>query len=136
MLNNFNLPPEFITWILIFSLIMFFGTLIAVPYLISIIPEDYFLHEKRESTLFAVEHPFLRVIFFLVKNILGITLIILGILLLVLPGQGILTIITGLIIMDFPNKYQLERRMARRPRILKTMNWFRMRINKTPLWVD
>ena len=136
MLEYFNLSHEFITWTLIFSLVMFFGTLIAVPYLISVIPENYFLHEKRDKSIFAVEHPVLRIIFFLIKNILGATLIFLGIILLVLPGQGILTIITGLIIMDFPNKYQLERRMVQRPRILKTMNWFRKRMKKAPLRVS
>ncbi len=135
MLDYLNLPPEFITWALIFSLLMFFGTLIAVPYLISIIPEDYFLHDKRDTSLFAAQHPVLKIIFFLLKNILGAALITLGIVLLVLPGQGVLTIITGVILMDFPNKYQLECRMAGRPSILKTMNWFRKRFNKRPLKV-
>ena len=71
--------------------------------------------------------------FKLLKNLAGITLIILGIAMLILPGQGILTIIAGIIFVDFPNKYQLERWMVSRPRVLNTMNWFRLRMKKPPL---
>ena len=135
MLELIQSHPDYVRWLLVFSLVMFIGSLIAVPYLISIIPEDYFLHEHREATLFSVEHPVLRAILFLVKNILGVSLVILGILMLVLPGQGILTIITGLVFMDFPRKYELERWLVSHKSILKTMNWFRERMKKLPLLV-
>ena len=133
MLDFMQSNPEFLTWIMFFSLFIFIVSLIAMPYLIAIIPDDYFLHDKREATLFSLKHPVLRVIFKLFKNLAGIVLIILGIAMLILPGQGILTIIAGIIFVDFPNKYQLERWMVSRPRVLKTMNWFRVRMKKTPL---
>ncbi len=128
-----QLNPEFLTWAVFFSLFIFLGSLITIPYLIAIIPDDYFLHEKREGTSFTIKHPILRIIFKLLKNLAGITLIILGIAMLILPGQGILTIIAGIIFVDFPNKYQLERWMVSRPRVLNTMNWFRLRMKKPPL---
>ena len=66
------------------------------------------------------------------QPMLEITLL-LGIMLLVLPGQGILTIIVGIILVDFPMKYRLERWLVSRKKVLKSMNWLRKRANKKPL---
>lgn len=133
MLDFLQSNPELVTWAMFFSLFIFIVSLIAMPYLIAIIPDDYFVHKNREATLFSTKHPVLRIMIKLLKNITGIVLIILGIAMLILPGQGILTIIAGIICVDFPNKYQLERWMVSRPRVLKTMNWIRGRMNKKPL---
>ena len=120
-------------WVVFISLILFIGTLVVVPYLITRIPDDYFNHDQRETTHFADHYPVIRLLLLLVKNLVGYILVLLGIVMLVLPGQGILTIITGLILVDFPNKYQMERWLVSLPRVLKTMNWFRRRAGKKPL---
>ena len=52
-------------------------------------------------------------------------LIIAGIVMLVLPGQGILSILVGIGLTDFPGKYRLERWLARQPAVFNTMNWIR-----------
>lgn len=74
----------------------------------------------------------------LAKNILGVLLIGLGIILSLpgVPGQGILTILLGLIMLDIPGKRPLEAWIIRRPTVLAAVNNFRARYNKPPLIMD
>jgi hypothetical protein len=55
----------------------------------------------------------------LARNIAGWMLLLLGLAMLVLPGQGILTVLMGLALMDFPGKrwcllYLLRNRLVNR----------------------
>ena len=70
------------------------------------------------------------------KNIAGLILVIAGVIMLVGPGQGILTILIGLILMDIPGKRPLEARLIKRPLILAAVNNFRAKYNKPPLVMD
>jgi len=70
------------------------------------------------------------------KNIAGLILVIAGIIMLVGPGQGVLTILIGLILMDIPGKRPLEARLIKRPIILAAVNNFRAKYNKPPLEMD
>lgn len=65
-------------------------------------------------------------------------LVVVGILLSLpgIPGQGVLTILTGLIISDFPGKRRLERRLVRVPVVLSAANQIRTRFNRPPLVLD
>ena len=74
----------------------------------------------------------------ILKNILGVMLIILGLLLSLpgVPGQGLLTILLGLIMIDIPGKRPLEARIIKRPTILAAANNLRARYNKKPLMLD
>src|SRR4051812_30124363 len=53
---------------------------------------------------------------------------------LVLPGQGVLTIIAGMMLLDFPGRQRLERWLVQRPAVLRSINWRRKRNNR-PLLV-
>ena len=72
------------------------------------------------------------------KNLFGIFLIGLGIILSLpgIPGQGFLTILLGLIMLDIPGKRPLEARIIKRPSILSAINNFRAKYNKPPLVMD
>ena len=72
------------------------------------------------------------------KNVFGIFLIVLGILLSLpgVPGQGVLTILLGLIMIDIPGKRPLEARIIKRPSILSAINRFRAKYSKPPLVMD
>ena len=71
----------------------------------------------------------------IVKNLIGYVLIIGGILMLVLPGQGLFTIFIGLMMSNYPGKYFIERKFIAIPSVLKTINWLRKRSNQEPLKV-
>ena len=133
MLELMQSYPGLVKWLAIVSALMFFGTLALVPYMITRIPDDYFSHKDRASVDLAGSRLFFRLLLLLLKNIAGFILLIMGIAMLVLPGQGILTMAVGLVLMDFPRKYQVERWIVSRRRVLKAMNWFRKRANKNPL---
>ncbi len=72
------------------------------------------------------------------KNILGLFLIALGIVLSLpgVPGQGVLTILLGLIMIDIPGKRPLEARIIKRPTVLAAINNLRERYGKPQLELD
>jgi hypothetical protein len=72
------------------------------------------------------------------KNIFGVFLVLLGIVLSFpgVPGQGILTILLGLIMLDIPGKRPLEARIIKRPTVLAAVNKLRLRWDKPPLILD
>lgn len=74
----------------------------------------------------------------ILKNLLGVFLIGLGIILSLpgVPGQGILTILLGLIMLDIPGKRPLEARIIKRPAVLGAINSLRARYNRPPLEMD
>lgn len=54
---------------------------------------------------------------------------------LVLPGQGLVTILAGLLLLDFPGKFKLERALVRQPAVMNALNWIRVRRGRPPLQV-
>ena len=69
------------------------------------------------------------------KNILGVVLIILGFFLSLpgVPGQGVLTMLIGLMLVDFPGKRRFEQKLVTRPGVLETMNRVRAWLGRPPL---
>jgi len=105
--------------------------------IISFLPEDYFKSENRNliSSVQNSRYPLLKLLFLITKNFFGVLLLLSGILMLVLPGQGILTIITGLVFMDYPGKYKFERKLIRQKGVINSINWIRSRLSKPSLKV-
>ena len=103
--------------------------------IISFLPEDYFKSENRNliSSVQSSQYPLLKLLVLITKNFFGILLLMSGILMLVLPGQGILTIITGLVFMDYPGKYKFERKLLKQKGVINSINWIRSRLSKPPL---
>jgi hypothetical protein len=101
------------------------------------IPANYFSsHYERD---FLLGSPWLvRWGAIILKNFLGLVLIIIGILLSLpgVPGQVILTILLGLIMLDIPGKRPFETRIIRRPAVLSTINRLRSKYHKPALVVD
>ena len=88
---------------------------------------------KRQPSKWQEQKPILRFVVIIGKNIIGLSLIIGGLLMLVLPGQGLLTIITGLLLVNYPGKYKLEQKLVLIPSIFKALNWIRFKAKKPPL---
>lgn len=127
---------EFLAWwLLIFSVFSFLATLVAVPVILIRLPEDYFSFPHRHRVRWKNRNRFLRLALFIVKNLLGVIFILFGILMLVLPGQGLLTMVIGLVLLEFPGKYKVERWVINRPPILHAINWIRAKAGKNALLV-
>jgi archaellum biogenesis protein FlaJ (TadC family) len=123
-------------WIGVISLLVFSLSLLSLPWLVAMIPEDYFLSQKRKRTFLKNEVFGTWIIIFILKNSIGLLLVIGGLLMLFLPGQGVLTIIAGLIMTDYPGKFELERRIVSNKKILEKLNWLRNKANQPSLRID
>ena len=122
-----------ILWMTGISIITFIATLIAVPWLVVRIPSDYFSHKRRFKKLWGEQNFLVRCVILIVKNLLGYILIVTGAVLLAIPGPGMLTILIGIIFIDFPGKYRFERWIVTRPSVLRSINWLRRRAGRAPL---
>ena len=65
--------------------------------------------------------------------LLGVILILAGIAMLLLPGQGLLTILVGFFLVDVPAKYKIEQWLMRQPVVHRPINWLRKRAHRPPL---
>lgn len=117
-------------WLGIFSFAALLVSISVIPFIVVRIPADYFNHNKRHFLPWSNQHPVARLLLLFVRNMLGLVLIIVGFILLFLPGQGILTILAGVLLLNFPGKFRFERWLISRPAILKSVNWLRLRNNK------
>lgn len=114
----------------IISIFTFIGTLILMPILVVRLPIDYFAHPGRRRKPWMSVNAIFRILLLIGKNILGIVFVCAGIVMLVLPGQGILTILIGLTLIDFPGKFTFERWLVTRPAVLKSVNWLRQKAGR------
>ena len=119
----------------IFSIIAFIGTLIAIPIILVRLPADYFDERCPRAGWMEGRHPVLRLGTRALKNLFGAVFFLAGVAMLVLPGQGILTMLIGISLMDFPGKRSLERNLVSRPSVLRAINAIRERFGRPPLIV-
>jgi hypothetical protein len=125
---------ETLVTLTILSLVFFVGSLIAIPFILIRLPTDFF-DIRVPRPWMEDHHPVLRVIGHLVKNLVGVIFLFAGFLMLFLPGQGILTMLIGISMLDFPGKRKLEARMIGQPAVLGAINSMRQKFGKPPLVV-
>jgi hypothetical protein len=118
-------------WLFALSIGSLVITLLLLPVIVVRLPPDYFVGERPKSAAGRGSW-IVRV----GKNVLGVVFLLAGLAMIVLPGQGLLTVLIGLLLVDFPGKRKLERKFVRRPRILKFLNKMRSKRGKPPLVVD
>jgi len=108
-------------------------SLVAVTAVLVSLPAGYFRDDAPAADW--PRSPMLRVLWRVAKNLLGLALVALGALLSVpgIPGQGLLTLLIGLILVDFPGKRGLERRLVSRPSVLGAINRLRARFGRPPM---
>lgn len=123
---------DVLLWLFAFSIVGFIASLIAIPFILVKLPPDYF-DERRPRTWMENHHPVLRLTGRLAKNAIGVVLLLAGIAMLFLPGQGVLTILIGISMVDFPGKRGLERRLVSQPTVLQTINKLRAKFGHPPL---
>ena len=128
-----------ITWrgFLIGALI-FVGTflinLAIVSFILVKLPANYF-SKSRKTKFWSGPRPLLHAAGVIGKNIGGALLVALGIVMSIpgVPGQGLLTVLLGIMFLDFPGKHRLEQKLLSRPSIVKAINRLRARFGKKPL---
>ncbi len=113
-----------------FSVVMFVASLVGLPWLVASLPSDFFTRGGRWVPVWGRHHPALRWTLRVGKSAVGLALVCAGVAMLVLPGQGILTIAVGLMLMEFPGKRRLVLWLGRRRHVRRGLNWLRAKMNK------
>ena len=131
LLELFETYRSLIIWFGSVSFFIFLFSLLTMKWLVALIPEDYFINKK--VSRIRSTNPLMWYIILIIKNVIGYSLILGGIMMLVLPGQGLFTIIIGLMLSNYPGKYSIERKFIAIPSVLKSINWLRKKSNKPPL---
>lgn len=118
--------------------LIFVGTflinLAIVSFILVRIPANHF-SKSRKTKFWSGPHPLLHAAGVVGKNIGGLLLVVLGIVLSLpgVPGQGLLTVLLGIMLLDFPGKNRLEQKLLSRPSIVNAINGLRARFGKKPL---
>jgi hypothetical protein len=125
----------------ILAIVVFVTTFAAsigiISFILVKIPADYF-QSTNTRQFFADKRPVLRWAGLIGKNLLGVVLVLLGILMSLpgVPGQGVLTILLGVMLLDLPGKRRLEQKILSQPRVLEKINSLRHKFSKPPLVLD
>lgn len=124
---------DHVWWLVAASIVTFVATLVGVPWFVVRIPADYFARPPEARIPFGGRRPALAMLLSVGKNVLGYVFIAAGVFMLLLPGQGVLTMLVGLILISFPGKRALEHWLITRAPVLRSINWLRRRAGKPPL---
>jgi hypothetical protein len=118
----------------IFSISSAILSLVLVAVAVIQIPVDYFINPNPPRK-WIHRHPIIRWTGLIVKNFLGACLVVVGMILSLpgVPGQGLLTIFVGLMLLDLPKKRQFETWMISRKGVLIAVNRLRARFGHLPL---
>jgi len=118
-------------------LVSFFVNLGIVSLILVKLPADHF-SKSRKTKFWAGPRPAIHAAKVIGKNIAGVLLVALGIVLSLpgVPGQGLLTVLLGIMLLDFPGRHRLEQKLLSKPSIVNTINSLRGRFGKPPLQLN
>jgi hypothetical protein len=122
-------------WYVGIFLATFTASIAIFAVLILVLPPRYFAENRR---FWSGRHPLVQLLGLVGKNLLGVGLIVLGLLLSLpgVPGQGLLTVAVGVVLLDVPGKHRLVRWIVKRKGVLRNLNRFRAWFGRLPLEVE
>jgi hypothetical protein len=106
----------------------------VVSFVVVKLPATYF-HPDHDREVLKGKHPTVRWAGIIGKNLAGVILIALGVVMSLpgIPGPGLVTILFGIMLVDFPGKRRLEQKLVSQPRVLKAINDMRKRFGREPI---
>ncbi len=121
--------------LLLFAIVSALGIALVSLVLIRL-PATYFSSSRPES-FWSDAHPVVRWTGLIIKNVVGFAILLVGIVLMVpgIPGPGLLIVLLGIMLMDFPGKRRLERWLIGRPKIFAAVNRLRQQFRRAPFVV-
>jgi hypothetical protein len=133
MLDSLTDRGAWLGWVGIASVVTFVLSLILLPIIVVRMPADYFVAREVSSVSARRPHPVGRLVGSVAKNVLGAVFVLAGLAMLVLPGQGLVAILIGITLLDFPGKRGIELRIVRNRAVRGAIDWIRKRAGKPPL---
>ncbi len=126
-------------WLTTASIALFAISLFALPWLIGRLPADYFTVEGQQRLTAERRsrrtHRWIKLLVRIARNVCGVLIALSGIAMLLLPGQGIIAIVVGLMLVDYPGKHRIERKLMAKPWVHRPLNWLRAKVKKEPFVV-
>jgi len=110
---------------LVFVVITFVAAVFGLPVVLAKLPADYFVAPQVPGSLRS------RVI----RNLVGWPLLLIGLILIPLPGQGLLTVLAGLVLADVPGKRRMALFLLRQGPIGRAVDLMRDRHGVGPLQI-
>jgi hypothetical protein len=137
MIHGWGLTWGEVLFGVLFSVVTFVASIVVVTLVLVKLPANYF-HSSHAREFLVERHPALRLLGVFAKNLLGLVLVVFGVIMSLpgVPGQGVLTILLGIMLLDFPGKRSLEARIVGQPRVTRAINALRARFDKPPLMLD
>lgn len=127
--------PAWVAWIepyipalISVSIVSLLVSFALLPVLVVRMPSHYFVGKQRRR-----RWTLPRVFLYVVRNAFALLLFLAGVAMLVLPGQGFLSILMAIMVSDIPYKYKIERWLVRKPGVLRSLNWIRKKYQRPPL---
>ncbi len=120
-------------WMPLLWIATFVGGLLLMEWLILRIPPDYFVRPPRSLRYLSRPQRIGQLALMTLKNGGGLVLLAAGLLMLFTPGPGLLAMVLGLSLVNFPGKRTLEVRLLCQPRVLDAANRLRRRRGIAPL---
>lgn len=126
--------PSVVAAVAVFSVASLVAALVAAPWFAARLPPDLLTRAapRTHRTLTFAASP-LRLLRALVRNALGALLVVAGLAMLLLPGPGLVTLLVGLLVMDFPGKHGAVRAILARPAVFAAVNALRRRAGRPEL---
>lgn len=129
-----NIPwANFVPWLVTFSVIAFLFSAFGVSIVLLRLPADYL---SNPTPVKSPPNTWKHLLAKLGRNLLGTVFLIVGTVMLLTPGQGILSIVVGLLLLDFPGKQSFVRKLLAKPHIFRAINRLRTTAKRLPLETD
>lgn len=110
------------------SMLMLLITVLATPWIVAQLPDTYLQSQQSKTQSIGIA----RVLLTTGRACLGLVLIVLGLIMMVTPGPGIVTLLLGISVAEFPGKHRVLINLATRPGVFRSLNWMRKRHGKPP----
>jgi len=133
VIPNTLMEPSVLAYLFGLSLVLFIGSILVIPILIAHIRADYFTNPIAPDSRWFEHQPTMKVVILILKNLLGLILLLAGLAMIVLPGQGIITVLVALTLLNFPGKRRLERRIISQQHVQRGVAWIRTRAGRPKL---
>ncbi len=114
----------------VLGVVTFAVSLITLPIIVARLPVDYFVSPRKRSLPWRGEHPLRSTLLVVLRNLLGMFLVFGGLMMLVLPGQGVLTIVIGLLMIDAPKKRAFQAWLLAWKPVNRGVNWLRRKAHQ------
>jgi hypothetical protein len=115
-----------LSWVIVASVVMFVLSIVGIGWALVRLPPDYFARTLAERQEYRREHwvPFIA------RNIVGVLILVAGIVMLFMPGQGLLAILVGVMLVDFPGKRAVIKKIIERRGVLSAANSLRAQFGR------